>query len=116
MPVMAKSDTELGMGDLHKVLPDSWNNIAWVVQNSFEVMKEQQLQTRRLVEQHKQYSVDANIGHLRGVEGLAQKTALDIGKLEKKVDDNDDQITKREKDLRIEIKHQFEGITKDLQG
>ena len=33
-----RSDEELGMIELAKIMPDTWNNISWVLQNSTETL------------------------------------------------------------------------------
>jgi len=31
MPIVEKSDEELGMEEVMKIMPDTWHNIAWVI-------------------------------------------------------------------------------------
>jgi len=32
------TDEELGCQDLSKIIPDTWQNISWVIQNSIDVI------------------------------------------------------------------------------
>ena len=38
MPAVRASDEELGLGDLLRIFPDTWNNISWAVQNSVDLL------------------------------------------------------------------------------
>ena len=58
LPTLKQSDEDLGLGDLKFILPDSWNNIAWVIQSSIEVLRDQTLNMRRLVEQVKKHAIE----------------------------------------------------------
>ena len=63
-------------------MPDSWNNIAWVIQHSIEILKEQALDVRYLVEQVHVYSKEAHIGHLRQTQTLSEKLAIEDTRLQ----------------------------------
>ena len=53
MPGITATDEELGGGDLVKILPDTWHNISWLVQNAVEVLRDQSLGMRRMLEEVK---------------------------------------------------------------
>ena len=74
LPKLDKTDDQLGLTDVNKVIPDTWNNIAWVLQNSIEVFKEQILETRKLVEQIKKYAIDSNIKLIMDTTHKAERT------------------------------------------
>lgn len=115
MPVVRATDEDLGTGYLHKVLPETWNNIAWAVQNAIEVLKEQALAMRRLIEEVKLYSVNANVVHTRATAETDEKNTLEFAKMTKVIDDLDDNTKIREKETRIEINRHMDGIEAKLQ-
>ena len=48
IPSLDRSDEDLGMGELLKIMPDTWNNISWVLQNSAETLVSQAKKQRRM--------------------------------------------------------------------
>ena len=65
LPDLNITDKDLGVGPLHEIMPDSWNNIAWVIQNSIEIIKEQFLDLRYYVEQIQVNSKENQLANLR---------------------------------------------------
>ena len=53
------------MEALHMILPETWNNISWVVQNSVTQIKDVLLATRRLLEEVKEYSISSKVEYIR---------------------------------------------------
>lgn len=38
LPPVEATDEDLGVAQLHEILPDSWKNISWVIQNAIELL------------------------------------------------------------------------------
>jgi hypothetical protein len=64
IPECFRTEEELGCDDLLLLMPDTWNNIAWVIQNSVEVLVKNSLENRRLVEEVRDYAIKWNGDHL----------------------------------------------------
>ena len=65
MPVLKGSDEDYGYSDLNLIMPDTWNNISWVVSNSIEILRDTLYTTRKMLESLKSYSIDSNIDLIR---------------------------------------------------
>jgi hypothetical protein len=81
MPVVRSSDEELGMGDLLRIFPDTWNNISWAVQNSVDLLVKQAIAERRQLEEVKEYSIRANKDHLMSIDKAVEKAAIETGRV-----------------------------------
>ena len=81
MPVVRATDEELGLGDLLRIFPDTWNNISWAVQNSVDLLVKQAIAERRLLEEVKEYSCRANKDHLISIDKAIEKAAIETGRV-----------------------------------
>lgn len=68
MPIVKQSDEELGLGELLRIMPDTWNNISWAVTNSVTLLVKQSIDQRRLMEEIKQYSILVNRDQLMSID------------------------------------------------
>ena len=55
-----KSDQEIGCDQLNKILPDTWKNISWVLQNSISALTKQALRDSRRLEEVREFAVVEN--------------------------------------------------------
>ena len=83
-------------------MPDTWKNIAWVIQNSIEVLKEQTLDIRYLVEQVKVYNTDNHIAHLKRTHALSEKRGVEDARLQIHIDATNERLERTAKDLTID--------------
>ena len=51
-------DSDLGIDELQKVLPDTWKNISWVIVHAIQVLAETTRISRREIEPIRQYSIE----------------------------------------------------------
>ena len=85
MPNIKASDEELGLGDLLRIFPDTWNNISWVVQNSVDLLVKQAIDERRMLEEVKEYSIRSNKDHLINIDKAVEKASLETGRLKQEL-------------------------------
>lgn len=87
MPNVKASDSELGLDNMLRIIPDTWNNISWVVQNSVGELVKQAIENRRLNEQVKLYAIAANVANLTAVKDAEQIAEIDLGRFKKEVEE-----------------------------
>ena len=63
IPECELTDEELGTEALHSVMPDTWKNISWVIQNSIDLLLDRSVADARMIERLKVYAVEANRSH-----------------------------------------------------
>ena len=63
IPESAMTDEELGTEPLHSVMPDTWKNISWVIQNSVDLLLDRSVADARMIERVKIYAIEANRAH-----------------------------------------------------
>ena len=60
MPECTLTEEELGLEKLNAVLPDTWQNISWVLQNSVRLLIERAKIDARAIEEIKAYTLREN--------------------------------------------------------
>ena len=95
MPAVRASDEELGLGDLLRIFPDTWNNISWAVQNSVDLLVKQAIAERRQLEEVKEYSIRANKDHLMSIDKAVDKAAIETGRVKQELSQLDGEIQKK---------------------
>lgn len=60
-PMVKATDAELGLETMLRIIPDTWNNISWVVQNSVAELVKTCIENRRHSEMVWMYAVAANV-------------------------------------------------------
>jgi hypothetical protein len=98
MPTVKATDEELGLGDLLRIFPDTWNNISWVVQNSVDILVRQAIDERRMLEEVKEYSIRSNKDHLVSIDKAIEKAALETGRLKQDVGIIESELNKKLRD------------------
>ena len=53
------SDEELGLGDLHRILPDTWANTPWGLQKAIDILRVHHLDIKKDNESLKKYTIDS---------------------------------------------------------
>jgi hypothetical protein len=99
MPSISVSDEELGLGDLLRIFPDTWNNISWAITNSVETLVKQAIDERRLLEEVKEYTIRANKDHLISIDKAIEKAALETGRLKQDVGLIEQEFMRKIKDM-----------------
>lgn len=66
------TDDELGLLDLIKIMPDTWNNVPQPVCDSIEVLKKAAMEQRRMLEQIKIYSISSNTKIISSTEEVIE--------------------------------------------
>ena len=63
LPECLLTDEELGTETLHSVMPDTWKNISWVIQNATELLLNRSVADAQMIERIKNYGIEANRTH-----------------------------------------------------
>lgn len=92
MPAVLTSDEELGLGELLRIMPDTWNNISWVVQNSTEALVKQAIAQRRMSEEVKEYAMKSNLSNLDSVVALNENLDAGLAKCTKELQQAEDKL------------------------
>jgi len=115
MPKVNQSDDDLGCGSLLRILPDTWNNISWVIQNSIEQLIQQSLSQRRMIEEVKQYAIQANINNYEMTVEVHEKAEIGIGRVKKELDALEDQLMRKTKEIKLEIQRNKDNLDGKLE-
>lgn len=94
MPECALTDEELGIEELHTVMPDTWKNISWVVQNSVSLLVDRSVIGARALEQLRQYAVETNRNHCNTFMYAYEKGNADQVQFQQQVDSMDKKLHK----------------------
>jgi hypothetical protein len=87
MPLVRESDSDLGLDAMLRIIPDTWNNISWVVVNSIDQIVKQAIEQRRREEQVRQYAIKANVDLTQSIEDSKDVAQIETGRVKKEVDD-----------------------------
>jgi hypothetical protein len=83
MPLVRETDSDLGLDAMLRIIPDTWNNISWVVVNSIDQIVKQ----RRREEQVRQYAIKANVDLTQSIEDSKDVAQIETGRVKKELDD-----------------------------
>ena len=91
-PVPA-TDEDLGCGPLIKIMPDTWQNISWVIQNGFQVSVDHNIMMRRKHEELKEYSLNSNEKFKDVVLDLSEQATKQFAKIKQDTEEKNKELT-----------------------
>ena len=80
------SDEEVGVTELIQIMPDTWNNISWVIQSSIDLLKQQVITNSRQLFNLRKYSIEQHFMTCRDEMERLLKGNEDLLKFEKLVE------------------------------
>ncbi len=100
IPEVPQTDEEIGCGDLMRILPETWQNISWVLSNSINIMVNSQLKQRRNYEELKQHAINITLIVAEQLIDTMDKNDEILKKLGDKITHVDDMGQKRVRDAK----------------
>ena len=97
------TEEELGNADLHKIMPDTWQNIPWTIQSAIEVLRKHLLDHRRHSEQLQMYSMASIQTVMQSTSEFIQENEGDHQRIRQEIVHLEDVVAKRMKEQQLEL-------------
>lgn len=98
VPPTNVTNESIGLGDVLRIMPDTWTNISWPVQNASEVIVTHLIKNRRMMEEVKDYAMKTNISGADNLEIMNNNIEIGLLGLNKDIITNDERINSRVKE------------------